>query len=196
MPIFHNLISDESRQYAIEPHHRYKNIQFKDEIWDLSHLKPFAISFDPGTGFDLTIVILFSCHCFSRALSAQEARTGVVCKQSLYEDGREIRILDESRYQLSRIFLPGILHQLLDRKIQVLPTGNFLTFETYSVMQAEESYAVFFDVKKDPLKRKRLLLRVQSAYALKKLNARQIKAKKVRFSTLIKSVFESRPIRA
>jgi len=78
MQTFHNLISDESRQHAIEPHHRYKNIQFKDAIWDLSHLNPFAINFDPGIGFDLMIVILFSCHCFSRALTSQEARTGIL----------------------------------------------------------------------------------------------------------------------
>lgn len=195
MQNFQNLIFDERRQDAIEPHHRYHKIQFKDITWDLSHLNSFVINFDPGVGFDLAIVVLFSCHCFSRALSAQEARLGIVCRKSLYDDGRELRILDESRYQLSRKFLPIMLDQLIDRKIQVLPRGNFLTFETYSAIQGDEKYAVFFDVKKDAHKRRRLLLRVQSAYGLKKFNARQLKAKKVRFSTLIKSVFECRSIR-
>lgn len=196
MPSFHNLIFDDSHQDAVESHHKYQNIQFQGVTWDLSHLKRFVLSFDPGIGFDLMIVVLFSCHCFSRALSSQDKEVVIFSKESLYDDGRELRILDESRYQLSRKFLPGMLYQFIDRRIQVLPTGNFLTFETYTAMETEEKYAVFFDIKKDPFKRKRLLLRVQSAYGLERFTARQLKAKKVRFSTLIKSVFESRPIQA
>lgn len=191
----HNLISDEIHQDAIESHHRYQHVQYKGVIWDLSHLNSFAMHVDPGLGFDVSVVVLFSCHCFSRALTVHESKEQMIFSQCLYDDGREIRILDESRYLLSRKFLPRIMRELIDRKIQVLPTANFLTIEMHRKNE-EEKYAVFFDVKKDVRKKKRILLRVQSAYLLEKFSFRQQKAKKVGFYTLIRSVYDCRPIRA
>lgn len=191
-----NLIFDAEHQDVMEKHHRYQQIRFKNEIWDLSHLNPFVIHFDPEIGFDLTIVVLFSCHCFSRSLNDRDVNIALDINNLLYDDGREVRVLDQTRYRLSRQFFPRIMHELAGRKIQVLATSNFLTFESLDTLSTDEKYVIFFDVKKDSRKKKRLLLRVQSAYALQKLNSRQVKAKKVRFSTLIKSAYECRPIRA
>ena len=53
---------------AIEPHHRFCDVVYLGKPWDLSHLDPFAIRLDPGLGFAVDVVVLFTCHCFSHAI--------------------------------------------------------------------------------------------------------------------------------
>ena len=57
-------------------------------------------------------------------------------------------------------------------------------------------YAVFFDVEKDNKRRRRLILRIQSAYLLTRgLTKRQKSAKKVGWNVLLKAAYENRAIR-
>ncbi|CAB5082694.1 hypothetical protein IST4116A_02801 [Burkholderia cenocepacia] len=58
-------------------------------------------------------------------------------------------------------------------------------------------YAVFFEVSKDRIRKRRLILRVQSAYMLDGgLNRRQREARKVALRTLLRASLEGRKIRA
>jgi hypothetical protein len=37
------------------------------EAWDLRHLDAFALRVDPGIGFEVDVVVLFTCHCFTHS---------------------------------------------------------------------------------------------------------------------------------
>lgn len=182
---------------VIAPHHRFGNIQYKGSPWDLSHLEAFALRLDPGLGFEIDIVILFSCHCFSHALDKDNRPKSEIPDSEIYENSRERRVLNEERYQLSRQYLPKLIHELPQRKIQVAgnTTPNFMTFEFIDSDDTRKLYAVFFEVEKDRSRKKRLLLRVQSAYILEALTHRKQKAGKVSFNVLLKAAYEGRVIR-
>ncbi|AOS81412.1 hypothetical protein Q5W_21880 [Hydrogenophaga sp. PBC] len=57
-------------------------------------------------------------------------------------------------------------------------------------------YSVFFEVRKDAARKKRIILRVQSAYLLDELTQRQRNARKVNLNVLLKAVYDGRTIRA
>lgn len=54
---------------------------------------------------------------------------------------------------------------------------------------------MFFEVKRDSRRKKRILLHVQSAYLLDTLTDRKKKAGKVRFHVLLKAAYEGRKIK-
>jgi hypothetical protein len=97
------------------------------------------------------------------------------------------------RYALSRQYLPRLILELPSRHILVAdPTRpNFVTFELPPAAPGAEPvrYAVFFEVKKDSVRRRRMLLRVQSAYILDKPNKRLLKADKMRFQVVLKRAY-------
>ena len=53
---------------AIEPRHRFPEIIFRGETWDLRHLDAFALRIDPDLGFEVDVVMLFTCHCFTHSI--------------------------------------------------------------------------------------------------------------------------------
>lgn len=72
-----------------------------------------------------------------------------------------------------------------------------MTVEVKNEDGSELNYAVFFDVGKDQKRRRRLILRVQSAYCLAHgLTKRQKEAKKVNLDVLLKAAYEGRGIRS
>lgn len=182
---------------AVKGHHRFEALQFRGEAWDLTHLEPFVIRIDPDLGFEVDVVVLFSCHCFTRKLSDSDFGSD----GEIFDDGRERRVLDEVRYELSRQHLRELVRTMPQRRILVAaaPSGHASNFMTFDIVQdgAEQRYAVFFEVERDRAKgRRRVLLRVQSAYLVEKLTSRQKTAKKVSFKVLLKAAFEGRTIRA
>ena len=110
-------------------------------------------------------------------------------------DGSETRVLDRERYRLSRQYLPQIILELPTRHVQVAdPTRpNFVTFELPSMVAGEPPirYAVFFEVKRDRKRKRRVLLRVQSAYILDEPGKRLLKADKMRFQVILKRAYTS-----
>jgi hypothetical protein len=50
-----------------------------------------------------------------------------------------------------------------------------------------QHYVMFFEVSRDPKRKRRLLLKVQSAYLKEALEPRLIKGRRVSFSTLLKA---------
>lgn len=189
----------ERHRDVVEEHHRFTDVQYKGEAWNLAHLDAFALRLDPGLGFEVDVVVLFSCHCFSQSLKRDGRSPSDIPADELFDNGRELRVLDEVRYRLSLEFLPRIVSELPHRQIQVAATErqNFVTFEECDEAGAAVfRYAVFFEIARDHRRKRRLLLHVQSAYALDGLTKRQKKAGKVSFSTLVRAAYARRKIRA
>jgi len=186
-------VSMDDHHDAVAEHHRFSGVTVGDEVWQFDHLEAFAMRVplerSPGKPIDIEIVVLFSNHCFSRGLSPGE----VVDDALTVMDGNEKRVLDKERYALSRQYLPRLILELPTRHILVAdPTRpNFVTFELPPVAVGAEPvrYAVFFEVKKDSVRRRRMLLRVQSAYILDKPSKRLLKADKMRFQVILKRAY-------
>jgi len=175
--------------------HRFAPVRYFDANWDLAHLGSFAFKAD--IGIEVTVVVIFSCHCFTRRFQWDPRPRARIPECEIYRDAREERVLDPVRYELSRTLLPEVIATLPQRHIVVANAGtsNFLTWEVRPPEGGEIVYAVFFEVAKD--KRRNRILRIQSAYPMEAgLTARQKRAKRVRLPTLLKAAYEGRIIRA
>lgn len=179
---------------ALPSQHRFPVVTFRGTAWDFGHLAPFAFRADIGKdGAELwvDVVVFFACHCFTR----DEGGSSVHASE-YYDDGREIRVLCEERYLLSRRFLPRLIKELFSRHIRVASSRpNYITIEGERPALADGLYAVFFEVKKDSRRKKRLILRVESAYRVDELTPRQKNAGKVNFDVLLRATYEGRKIK-
>jgi hypothetical protein len=183
---------------VVENHHRFSGVSYRGEPWDLSHLDAFAIRVDPGLGFEVDVVVLFSCHCFTESLKQGGRAPDTIAECEVFDDGRERRVLCPVRYEYSRKLLRPIIKELPTRTIQVASSQrqNFVTFEE----RRDDGtlvyrYGVFFEVVRDHRRKKRLLLRVQSAYLQEDLSNRQQGAGKVGFGTLLRAAYTGRQIK-
>ncbi len=184
---------------AIRPHHRFKGVARCGKSWDLSHLEPFAFRVDPGLGFEVTVVVLFSCHCFTRSLARDGRSRREIPLGELFDDGRETRVLCEERFALSREHLPNLIRRLRRRAIQVARDDpqNFLTLEELEdPYGSPRHYVVFFEVFRDIKRKRRLLLQVQSAYVKDQISYRQRERRRVSFFTILKAVGSGKRIKA
>lgn len=175
--------------------HRFQGVSYRGVPWSLEHLDAFAIRLDPGLGFAIDVVVLFSCHCFSIGLDGRDP--SAIPRDDLYVEEREKRVLCPERYALSRKYFPQLITQLPNRRIYVASEQqqNFLTIETTDDAHGPGQYLVFFKPEKDSRRQKRVLLRVQSAYVVTALSRREAKARKVGFETMLKAVYENRKIK-
>lgn len=183
---------------VVQAHHRFSGVAYFEEPWDLSHLDAFAIRVDPGLGYEVDVVILFSCHCFTKSYKSDGRAFESVPVGERFDNGRESRVLCPTRYALSKRFLPHLIKDLPTRSIQFARNDplNFITIEMVDESAGgSQRYAIFFEVTRDSKRRKRVLLHVQSAYLLDELTKRQAKAGKVKFATLVKAVYENRKLK-
>ncbi len=172
---------------------------YRGERWDLSHLRPLTFICDLETGFDVTVLVLFSCHCFTRSFKWDQRDRDAIPDDEIYDDGRETRVLCADRYHASRRLLRDVIVGLPARRIVVADERqpNFVTVETVLSDGTQRVYAVFFEVSKDRTRKRRLVLRVQSTYLLEgDLTKRQRDARKVALRTLLRASLEGRKIRA
>lgn len=176
--------------------YRFSGVVYRGEAWNLSHLDPFAFRSALSEALIVDVVVLFSCHCFTHGLD-RDLRDDIP-QDEWFMEGNVRRVLSPERYDLSRRYLPGLVEQLHSRHIRVLggATQNYLTFEVHDRDGKAACYSVFFEVRKDAARKKRIILRVQSAYLLDQLTQRQRNARKVNLTVLLKAVYEGRPIRA
>lgn len=183
---------------VVEPHHRFSGVFFKGQPWNLSHLDAFALLVDPGLGFNVDVVVLFSCHCFSHSFKRDGREQWLIPLDEIYDNGRERRVLSPKRYEFSKELLPRILKELSSRNIQVAASDrqNFVTFEEIDEQSVVlYRYAVYFEPTRDRRRKKRIVLQVQSAYVLDgELTKRQQKAGKVNFHTLLRKVYKGEKI--
>jgi hypothetical protein len=177
--------------------HRFPPITFAGKTWDMSHLDSFAFRCEIQPGLKVDVVILFSCHVFTHSLNRDARDPKAIPAAEIYDDGRERRVLDASRYELSCLLLRNMVQELPKRTITVASSdrNNYVTWEVHS-NGTKSVYAVYFEIKKDSTRKRRLVLRIQSAYLLEEgLPKRQQKAGKVSWSKLIKATYEGRKIR-
>jgi len=180
---------------AVTDHHKHAPRCFGNETWTFEHLAAFVmrvpVEQTPNTLTELDVVVLFSNHCFSREIEAGE----VVDESLIVMDGNIQRVLDPKRYALSRQYLPQLVKELETRHIRIADESrpNFVTIELHRTNEdvAPQHYAMFFEVKKDRFRKRRMLLRVQSAYVLENPSRRQLDAKKMRFHIILKRAHTS-----
>jgi len=179
----------------VEPHHRFVSLTVCEEVWKFDHLEAFAMKVPVKLGLttqttDLDVIVLFSNHCFTRGLKTPDE---VIDEKLIVMDGNEVRILDRERYQLSLRYLPQLILELPTRHVQVADSTrpNFVTFELPPMATGQQPirYAVFFEVKRDRKRKRRVLLRVQSAYILDEPSKRLLKADKMRFQVILKRAY-------
>jgi hypothetical protein len=184
--------------YQTEPVHRFPGVVYGGVAWDLSHLDSFAFRMDLRLGGEVSVLVLFSCHCFSHSFQRDVRSPQLIPESEIYDDGRERRVLSPERYALSRKLLRNIVMHLPSRRITRAGGNqpNFVTVENANCDGTSSLYAVFFDVERDRSRRRRLVLRIQSAYALDGgLTKRQAKAGKVTFETLLRAAYLGKKIR-
>ncbi|WP_321876663.1 hypothetical protein [Paraburkholderia bannensis] len=175
----------------------FGSVTYHGVQWDLSHLDPFAFRIDPGLGTMLTVVVVFSCHCFSHSIRRDTRALSEIPGNEIYDDGRERRVLDAQRFALSRRFLRAIVKSLHARRITIADRRqpNFVTLDTVNADGTISHYAVFFEVERDRQRKRRMFLRIQSAYLLDGgLTRRQASAGKVRFDTLLRNAYQGKKI--
>lgn len=182
---------------VIENHHRFAPRVYGTETWDFRHLEPYAfkamLDLPQQTQVSVVVVVLFSCHCFSREPKSDE----LVPTEHLVDDGsRKKRMLDAERYALSKHFLPRLVQELACRHIKVSDPDrpNFVTFEPPTDLFPDERrpYSIFFEVVKDTRRKHRLLLRVQSAYLMERVSKQLQDARKMNFSVILKRAYTGR----
>lgn len=176
--------------------HRFAAVQFRGTRWDLGHLDSFA--FRSHIGFEVTVVVIFSCHCFTRGLPGAAAEACHFPSEDVFRDAREQRLLDPSRYALSRLWLRGLVLSMPEQHIIIAQARrrNFMTWRALPDGHANAIYAMFFTVERDTRRKGRMILRVQSAYLLDSgLTRAQKEGRKVRLRTLLKAAYEGRSIR-
>jgi hypothetical protein len=177
---------------AIGHRHRFPEIVFRGEPWDLRHLNAFALRMDPGLGFDVDVVVLFTCHCFTHSIKKDACVPLEIPPGEIYEDEVEWRVLSKERYDLSRMFLPGLVKELAKRTIRYAGDGSLNYFTAQMTgSKAPGVYVIFFEVQRDKRRKRRLLLYVQSAYRLERLTHRLAKAGKVRFTILLRKTYQA-----
>jgi hypothetical protein len=179
--------------------HRFGDISFRGVRWDLSHLDSFTFKIDLGLGTDITVLVLFSCHCFTHSLRWDKRPHSLIPAHEIYDDGKEQRVLDAQRYELSQRFLRDVVMTMPSRRIVVADDRqpNFVTVESVNTDGSTSLYAIFFEARKDKSRKHRMVLRIQSAYLLDDgLTKRQTSAKRIGFTTLLRATYLGKKIRA
>ncbi|WP_431050078.1 hypothetical protein [Roseateles sp. L2-2] len=185
---------------AVRAHHRFRNVVRGGKAWDLSHLDPFAFRVDPGLGFEVIVVVVFSSHCFTRSLVRDGRAQHEIPSDELFDDGREVRVLCEERVKLSQLRLPALIRKLRSSAIQVAGEDplNFMSSEAMddSDVRDPRHYVVFFQVLRDLKRRRRLLLNVQSAYAKELIRQRQRERRRVSLFKILKTTSLGQRVKA
>jgi hypothetical protein len=196
-------MSQNALQVAIddppEHTHRFSDISLRGIRWDLRHLDSFTFKTDLGLGTDITVLVLFSSHCFTHSLRWDKRPQGLIPAREIYDDGREQRVLDPQRYELSRRFLRDVVTTMPSRRIVLANDRqpNFVTVESVNTDGTTSLYAIFFEVRKDKSRKQRMVLRIQSAYLLDDgLTKRQTSARRIGFTTLLRATYLGKKIRA
>jgi hypothetical protein len=169
---------------------QWRPFTYAGTIYDLSHLDSRTIDFEVPAKNDrpalhYMVDVAFGTHCFTRGLP----KDGVYERELEYRDGREVRVFDLRRLELSKA-LPGIVETLVGRKCMHGERGNFFTIAATEENGTKIDYDVFFTVSKSSQKG-RLNLFLQSAY----VGATLPKSRPIRFEIILFNTLHERPLR-
>ena len=154
---------------------------------DLSHLEPHEFLCSTPDGNDRKVRVIYSPHVFTRSAVAAD-HFSKVCFDN--------RVYCPDRYQ-DALQLPKIIQNLPNTKVfQTWEKRNYV-YLTVDVPYRDDSYHVFFELKKSSGKRnKHVLLRIESAYRDSASSYLPPKnPNKIRFSLLIQRTFLGLPIK-
>ena len=145
--------------------------QFKHggKIYDLSHLDPRVEKFiRPGTAEKAAVVynvnVIYTQHPFTRDCPSGRYDKTLECR-----DGREVRIFDVERWELSKQ-LPQIVRELASRSCHHTKKNNFVTAEMVLKDGKKMEYDIFFVASK-AARPGYINLIIQSAYLREKKQA-------------------------
>jgi hypothetical protein len=113
------------------------------KVYDLSHLDPKVMQFiRPGTAEKPAVVyhvnVMYTQHPFTRDLPNGEYDKALECR-----DGKEVRLFDVERWELSKL-LPAIIQDLPARVCQHGKDNNFVTAEMILENGTTAEYDIFF----------------------------------------------------
>jgi hypothetical protein len=153
-------------------------------VYDLSHLDPSVVEYiQAGTETVAAKVykvnVIYTQHCFTRDIP----RSGVYDKALEHRDGKEVRLFDVDRWELSKR-LPEIVCALAERTCQHAKENNFVTVESVTDDGSVVEYDVFFVASK-AARAGFINLFIQSAYLKEqKQTGKRVGFLKILFSAL------------
>lgn len=157
----------------------FKSIKIRGTTYGFDHLLPLTIEVaadkdDPSR--KLTVLINFSCHCFTDALD----------KATHTPDYHYIHEGDERAFSLARyqhsLSLPDILKAIENKRVYFTHEKSFVLVETIDEAGAKVPYTVFLDVKKGNKRGIDVVVSIVSAYAKPDMTSW---ASPIRFKTLV-----------
>lgn len=167
---------------------KWRAARIGERVYDLSHLHPFSFDFVIAGRYGkpeqrYCIDVIFSLHCFSRGITAEEQYPA----DWAYADSREVRLFDEQRYMHS-LRLPEVIRSIGGRRCFHTGHDNFFTVELIDGQGERIEYTVYFKLSRASSKG-RLNLYVQSAYVQEKIpRTRPSPRKPIRFSVIVYNV--------
>jgi len=163
---------------------KFPPVRHAGTVYDLSHLDPSVVEYiQAGTETVAAKVykvnVIYTQHCFTRDIP----RSGAYDKTLEHMDGKEIRLFDVDRWELSKR-LPEIVHALAERTCQHAKENNFVTIEAVTGGGEVVEYDVFFVASK-AMRPGFINLVIQSAYLKEqKQTGKRVSFLKILFSAL------------
>lgn len=150
------------------------------KTYDLSHLEPIRMEVEYEEKKVLVkrmVTFLFSCHCYSRSPVTSED----VSHDMVVMDGNCSRVFSEERYELSRL-LPDLVRDLPNQKIYQTEHRNYLHLPCVDKLGQKFTYLIAIRIKKGGGD---ILVRIESAYPIDKLEDRRKRDKPMRFKVAL-----------
>jgi hypothetical protein len=172
----------------------WKAFSHGTDTFDLSHLDAFDHTFIQPAQEDkpdrsYRVWVRFGHHCFT---SGKAPTDDPSLEYPLPLHDR--RTFDRTRWELSKL-LPGVVRDLMNRKVSHTGHGNFYTLEIVDTNGNRIEYEVYFELSR-AAGDKRLHLVVTSAFPRDPARATsRPTAKPIRFSVILHNVQMNKPIR-
>jgi hypothetical protein len=177
-------------------HVHWKPFTFRGQVYDLGHLHPRTCHYEQPAKGDkqariYTVDVIFSLHCFTRALLDTEEADPAM----LYADDRETRLFDFQRYDLSK-HLPAIIETLDRRKCFHTGHDNFFSLALIDRDGNTIEYDIFFTASRSSRKRGVVNLYIQSAYMRDEAHSNRPRMKSpIGFHVILFNVLNNRPLK-
>jgi hypothetical protein len=160
-------------------------------VYDLSHLDPSVVEYIQAATETVAakvykVNVIYTQHCFTRDIP----RSGAYDETLAHRDGKEVRLFDVDRWELSKR-LPEIVLALAERTCQHAKENNFVTVEAVTADGDVLEYDIFFVASK-AMRTGFINLFIQSAY----IREQKQTGKRVGFLKILFSALNGKKLRA